>query len=345
MEPSIHPVSIVPDDLVRKYLHSRGMPPEIIEWKYFDRIFNGDRDRGYVAMHNGQVCAFLGFIPFEIGYRSQSWKASWLCDWSRAPIDAARGTGRKLITEAMRGHDHLIGLAGSAIAQRIHPLIASRTFLHSGIRFERTLRLAAIQQKISRRIPLLRRVHLPKLGMLPLGLPLRRSARPLTKIVNGVSTKIEALLGVSCTDGWFPRYDMAYLEWQLARCPVIMCWTSYIPADSRVPAAALLWRSVSSTGCWRLALLYEEGAKDEIGTVLKESLQHIYTQGGVSVAILVSRLETELAATIRDNGFRQCREAEPLYIYSGRSTSQPIGEMRGLSYLDTDLGYRFPTHD
>ena len=341
MEGTIEPASTIPGDSLREYLRSQGMSPEIIEWKYFDAEFNRGRERDYAWVCDGQVCAFLGLVPFTLGQGDQSWDSMWLCDWTRKPGGSARGIGRRLAIEAAESFDHGVGFGGTATPQYLHPQIADRTIVDAGIVFRLPLRLGAILSKLSRRRPFAAVSRWRRLGRIPLFTLPRRSVGHSVRIEPGVARAIGPLVQRNHGKRWFPRYDLAYLEWQLVRCPDVICWTCYVPAESGAVAPALIWRPVNSTDSWRLALWWQEGAREELAAVLTEAIHHAHNDNALIVWLIASRLDADLIALAKSKHFRPSSQRMPLSIYTRRSTSQAIDEVARLSYLDGDLAYRF----
>jgi hypothetical protein len=60
----------------------------------------------------------------------------------------------------------------------------------------------------------------------------------------------------------------------------------------------------------------------------------------MAVSAIVSRLDTEVQAALRARGFIPLGRRRPLYVCAGQD-EKPVLELSGLSYLDSDLAYRF----
>ena len=340
MEGTIQPASAIPGESLREYLRFQGVSPEIIEWKYFDTAFNRGRERGVTWWHNDQVFAFLGLIPFTLGRGDRSWDSMWLCDWTRRPGEIARGTGLKLNVWAVQAFDHLFGIGGTEVARRLHPKVADRTIADAGIVFRLPLRFGAVLNKLGRRMPLsglTRRMF----GRLPLPWAVRKSLQHDVKTEIGIPRAIGSLVESDRGGGWYPRYDLDYLDWQLMRCPAVTCGTCYIPTSSGARAAAVFWRSVESADTWRLALWCQKAAHDESAAVLNAAIRHAYNEGGMIISLITSRLDTDLIALAKSRRFMPSRQRLPLWTYAARPTSQPVDELSGLSHLDGDFAYRF----
>jgi hypothetical protein len=69
-------------------------------------------------------------------------------------------------------------------------------------------------------------------------------------------------------------------------------------------------------------------------------VSQINRQGGMAVSAIVSRLDTEVQAALRARGFLPLGRRRPLYVCAGQDDN-PVPELSGLSYLDSDLAYRF----
>jgi hypothetical protein len=121
----------------------------------------------------------------------------------------------------------------------------------------------------------------------------------------------------------------------------VTCRTCYCSSDSGVQAAAVLWRAIKSTDYWRVAVWHQDGAQDELAAVLAQALGQIYDEGGIGVAMIASRLDTDLTALASRYHFVPARMRWPLSVFTERSTSQSVDELTGLSFLDEDLSYRF----
>ena len=341
MEGTVQPASTIPDESVREYLRFRGVSPEIIEWKYFDTAFNRNRERAFVWWHDDQVFAFLGLIPFTLGHGDQSWDSMWLCEWSRRPGDAARGIGSKLRRHTVQAFDHVFGVAGGDVARRFNPKYADRWIPDAGIVFRLPLRLGAVFDSLGRRVPFFRPTRRRTLGRLALPGAVRKSLQHDVKTETGIPRAIGPLVESDRSEVWYPRYDLDYLDWQLVRCPAVTCGTCYIPTRSGARAAAVFWRSITSTDSWRVAIWGREGGQDDMAAVLDGAIHQAYRAGGMIVRLFASRLDTNLIALVKSRRFTPSRQRLPLSICTARPTSQPVDELGGLSYLDGDFAYRF----
>ncbi len=341
MEGTLQPASTIPDDSLREYLRFQGMSPEIIEWKYFDAAFNRNRERGFVWWYDDQVLAFEGLVPFLLGRGSQSWESMWLCDWARRPGDIGRGMGLKLQMAAVQAFDHLFGVSGTDVARGLHAKVADRLVPDAGIVFRLPLRLGPILDKLGRRVPFLRSDRLRRLGRIPLPGAVRKALQRDVRTETGIPRAIGSLVESDRASGWYPRYDLDYLDWQLVRCPVLTCGTCYVPTGTGARAAAVFWRSITSTDSWRVAVWGREGAGDDMAAVLDGAIRQAYCAGGTMVRLIASRRDTDLVSLLESRRFTTSHHRLPLSIYTARPTSQPVDEIAGLSYLDGDFAYRF----
>ena len=62
---------------------------------------------------------------------------------------------------------------------------------------------------------------------------------------------------------------------------------------------------------------------------------------GVAISTLVSHLQTDLIEVLQANGYWKQPRPLPMYLVGERKQSLPFHDMTGLSYLCTDLAYRF----
>ena len=178
--------------------------------------------------------------------------------------------------------------------------------------------------------------------------PLRWVARsgrsPEIRTETGLSPRIGPLLQEGPGAGWHPCYDFGYLDWQLGRSPLARCWTSYTPSTGEPRAAAVYWRPAASGDAWRIAMWYKQGEREYVEAVLREAIAEIYRLGGMAASTIVSRLDGEAQAILRSAGFLVSKRRRPLYICASRPEAS-VGELHGLSYLDSDLSYIGTSHE
>jgi len=75
--------------------------------------------------------------------------------------------------------------------------------------------------------------------------------------------------------------------------------------------------------------------------LLQEVRWQVYEAGGLAISTLVSHLETDLIDHLQSAGYWRQPRPLPLYLVGQRKKPLPFGDMTGLSYLCTDLAYRF----
>ena len=184
-------------------------------------------------------------------------------------------------------------------------------------------------------VPRLRRLPKPKFLY---RLPIRRVRRSdlLVDVSTqpGLSGQLASLLERAEGDGWSPRYDFAYVDWQIGRSPLTRCWTSYAPVEGESRAAAVYWRAAASRDSWRLAVWYEAEYLGPLRRVVQEAVAEIDSQGGMKVSAIVSRHDRGLQQVLRSVGFLPFGPRRPLYVCAGSGGDAPP-ELRGLSFLDT----------
>jgi hypothetical protein len=85
--------------------------------------------------------------------------------------------------------------------------------------------------------------------------------------------------------------------------------------------------------------LWGPNADDQTAAVLEAAINHACDQGSKRLSILTSRFEESRVRLLHDRGFVASAESRPLYM----TVSQPESsfELTGLSFLDSDLAYRF----
>ena len=337
MRASVLPMSEVPGDWVREYLARRGMPRHVVEWKYFDRTFTGGNP-GYVWISADRVRGFVGVIPFAVAGGGEQHGAQWFCDWSLERPEATPGMGIVLLKTAARGTPHLLSLGGNVTSRNLLPRLASLTVSDAGVSFTRYLRLGGILRRVERRIPVGPLTRVPVLPLVPVRLSRRPPGGVAVATESGVVADIAPLLEGSPGGGWFPRYDLDYVRWQIARCPELVSGTCLARDGASVRAAAVFWRPLNSTHTWRLALWTKPDSGPCLEAVLSESLNTIYRQRGMIASVLVSRLDVDVITALRAQGFR-LDGRRPLHLF--HSEPPAFYALQQLSYLDTDLAYRF----
>jgi hypothetical protein len=341
MASSIVPLGDVSGHLVRDFLRRFDFDPHIIEWKYFDAAFNRGRSRGYVWLHRDRVGGMIGLIPFAIAAAGQAREVQWSCDWMLADPLASPGIGILLLKRALATGEGVIGLGGNENTRKLIPRLATRTVPDAASTLHLFLRSGALLEKLERRLA---RVPLRAPGFLR-RLPLRwipRSGRDTgVRTETGVAPTIGPLLESDGGPGWHPRYDFDYVDWQVGRCPTLVSGTSYAPGRTAPDAAAVYWRPRSSNTFWRMAVWWNEEHPDRLDAVVREAISRVYEHGGAAVSVIASRSDAPLIGRLEAAGFVALGRPRAVYLCAGAQSTEPLPELRGLSYLDTDLGYRF----
>lgn len=322
---------------VKQYLLNREMPPEIIDWKYFDRSFNRDRERGIVWVRENQVAGFLGLIPFALQNPELRADCAWSCDWSVDPRQGA-GIGLLLVKKARELYDGVFNLGGNENTGHIFPRVADRSLLNAGIGLVLPLRLGSVFARLP---PRLRRLLNGRqtLRKFPVRW-VRAPGRPTATIEPGLSSRVITLIGGAPPVEWRPAYDAEFFQWLFRRCPAITCWTCSIATQSPSRTIALVWRSTSSKEFWRIVFCGDTSDLATIRVVLSTAVSFVYSEGGTALFTIVSHAETHLLEFFRRRGFLRHRHL-PFYIMRGRSSRLPAEEFASLNFLDADLAYRF----
>lgn len=342
MDDSMLPLQAVPKEQVKEYLSRRGMPGDVVEWKYYDASFNRGRERGYVWMQNGQLEGFIGLIPWSVRRGGEQLDMVWGCDWSVADPNKSKGMGMVLATHAMSLHRPWISLGGSAKARTIMPHLANRTIDDAGQVFWQPLRLGAALKKLGERNRIANWLGSTALRSVPVRWVSPRSSRgPSVITEEGLSPAVAELIEHESHPEWHPHHRFDDLMWSMGRCPTISVRTSYITGLSGIEGAAVFWRSAQAADFWKVALWTDPMRRPLLTDLLNEVRWQVYAEGGVAISTLVSHLQTDLIEHLRDNGYWKQPRPLPLYLVSQRKQPLPFLDMTGLSYVCTDLAYRF----
>jgi hypothetical protein len=322
---------------VKKYLLSREIEPEIIEWKYFDQSFNRHRERGVVLVRENQVAGFLGLIPFRLQKDEVRAECAWSCDWSVDPGQG--GMGLMLVKRARELYDGIFNLGGNENTRRLFPRLADSTVPDAGVGFVLPLRLGSIFARLpkGRLRDLLNQQD--ALQQIPL-----RWVRGLSKsgitIDSGLSARVISLVDSAPQGDWRPLYDSEFLKWQFGRCPDITCWSCWISSELPLRTAALIWRSRLSPKFWRFVVCGETHDLEKMKKLIAAIVSFVYSQGCIALFAIASHKESDLAGLLRRQGFLRYGNL-PFYAMRGRCAELPTDEFCALSFLDADLAYRF----
>jgi hypothetical protein len=340
MPPAYQPLSsIEPAELI-EYLGREGNSEEIVLWKYFDPRFNRNRERGYAWVRDGKIGGFLGLIPFQVAIGGRVAEAAWTCDWS-VQDQTGRGTGILLIRQAQEKYEFLTQLGGNDATQRIISRLSSITVNDAGIEFHLPLRAGAVLRLVRRRLPQVPADAIGFLNSLPLRWPRRAPSADSVTFEPGVSTVLSSVLEPDQRGDIYSLYDLEYIHWQIAACPLLTSETCYFANGSGPRAAALIWRQNTSTESWRVALWSRKGAEREADVVLSRVIRHVYERNGFLLSTVVSRLDTSTIDLLKSKNFLPYSQRRPLHIISRNRTGEPVPELWPLSFLDTDYAYRF----
>jgi len=322
---------------IKQYLLGRQMQSEIIDWKYFDRRFNRDRERGVVWVRENQVAGFLGLIPFRLEKDNVRADCAWSCDWSVDPQQGG-GKGLLLVKRARELYDGIYNLGGNEKTRQIFPRLADCTVPQAGISLVLPLRLGSLFARLPRGIQRL----LGQQGALQ-QVPLRwvrDPSGPAVGIDSGLSPRVVSLVDATSGGDWRPLYDCEFFDWQFRRCPAITCWSCWISSESPLRTAALVWRSRSLTGFWRFVFCGETNDLEKMKMLLAAIVSFVVKQGCIALFAIVSHLESDLVKLLARRGFLRSGTL-PFYAVRGRHAELPTDEFCVLNFLDADLAYRF----
>ena len=336
---NFQPLGSVPADLLKSHLLEYGLPAEIIEWKYFDSQFRPAGERGYVWLKDGRVRGVIGLIPFVLGDKTEHHSCAWTCDWFVAVSALNPGIGALLLKHAIDQSGLLTTIGGNEATSRMVPRMATHTVPSAAFEWILPLRLGGTRnfQRLANRLPpwsvnWLRNTSVasaPRVG----------TSAPQTRVHAGIyASALEPVLGSAAPDPWTPRYDLAYVDWQLGRCPAVEVATVWA-SDHGAATGAVIWRARNGSR-WRIELWTLAESAAHAGAVLAEAIRQVRKQGGHVVSVLLASADTLGQSLFSSAGFRRSRLAVPLYVLGSRVNPGPEG-LRRLSYLDSDLAYRF----
>lgn len=325
------PLHEVPRSAVEVFLRTRGVEPAVIDWKYFDSDFNSGQPRGYVWSFDGVVRGFVGLIPYVLVTPGGPQRAAWTCDWALETPDSAPGMGILLYRKVAEAQGWLTALGGNEVTRRMLPRMATHTVEGAANVWHKPVRTGIFLRKLGGRIG--QRLARTRLGQLPLSTALRRRPRGV-EVANGVAEELAPFLSKGRLQTG-PQYELDYVRWQIARCPVLRAMTFW-SSDS---CAALAWHPLDEVETWR-ATMWLTGDPYEAPLVLTELLRTAGERGAAVVSLLSSPGEKTLNALLRRAGFLRARAPRPLYLFAPPGAEYP-SEFARHSWLDTDLAYRF----
>jgi hypothetical protein len=330
---SIEPIGTQHKESLKALLGPFGLPENIVEWKYFGRAFGDSTTTGFVWVKHGAVRGAIGLIPFCLNTPSGRLRAAWTCDWVVDSPQSNPGVGVMLLHHARDAAGPLFNLGGTDANQALTRRLAPQWFPDASIELHVPLRAGGSTwfQGLDRRLG----------GVLrPLrSVALRRlAARKKASIEPGVSDWLEGLLDAGRTHSTIPVYDLRYLKWQIERCPGVESVTCRIERGNTL-AGALAWHAKSDRRSWRVALWTKSESHEETRNVLDAVIDFVSRQGGHRVSTIASRLDRERLASLRAAGFIE--SGQPRSLFAIASEHAVHDEPGGLSFLDTDLAYRF----
>ena len=339
MRATFQPISSVPEDLLTSHLLEYGLPAEIIEWKYFDRRFRPAGERGFVWVKDGRVRGVIGLIPYVLGDKTERHNCAWTCDWFVAVSDRNPGIGALLLKHAIEGQGLLTTLGGNEATSRMVPRMAAHTVPTAGFEWTLPLRLGGTRnfQRLANRMP---GWALNWLKDTPVArAPRIGQSSPQTRVEPGVcAAALGPILSASSMERWVPRYDVEYVDWQIGRCPAVESATVW-DADTAAATGAVIWRAVHGFR-WRIVLWTLAGSAAHAGAVLAEAVRQVRARGGHALSVLIAARDDAGQELFQTAGFRRSKLGVPLYVLGSRRGPGPEGLTR-LSYLDSDLAYRF----
>lgn len=336
---SIIPIHEAPRDKVEGYLTDRGIDPDIVRWKYFDGDFNRNRVRGLVWMRDNQAEGFIGAVPGVIRRGDESQEFLWMCDWSLRVPGANPGMGALLLKWLTREYGPVLALGGNEITRKIAPRMATHTITDAASVFHLVLRSGSYVEKVSSRIPALHLDQWPVINSVP-WLRRRRSPNLECVLTEGVSRLVTDMQGLNPGDKWSIVNDGPYVDWAVGRCPQLITETMLAP-EQRPRAAVVCWRRKASAKRWRIAPFAAGGSAEALRSALAAAVNRIHQAGAHTISAVVGRQDAETIDVLKWAGFFESAARLPFFVFAETPEHARIDHARGLSYLDTDLAYRF----
>jgi hypothetical protein len=245
-----------------------------------------------------------------------------------------------LLKRARELYDGLFNVGGNENTRRIVPRLADRTVPDAAINLVLPLRLGSVFARLPGGF--VKRVLSQQnfLQHIPLRW-VRRSIDDRISIDQGLSARVASLVEKTTGGQWRPRYDSEFVDWQLGRCPAIACWSCYCSSDAPLRTGALIWKSRSSKGFWRLAFCGATDDLQQVGALVRAVTSFVYEQRGIALFAIASHLEGDLVQMLAQSGFLRRRDRLPFHAIRGRKADLPTEEFAALTFLDTDMAYRF----
>ncbi len=326
----IVPLSDLPPQLLIDYLGRRGHAEQLIRWKYFDADYNRGRERGICAVAKGEIIGFIGLVPTTLKRGTEVLDNHWLCDWSvRDPV-RDKGVGGAVAAGALELCGRLIAYGGTDMAQKRWALKSNGFDLNAGQVFRKRLRLGSYLAGLQRRRWLPRNKLTQLAGRIPLQ-PVR-AAETGMGVHKGVDPRIVSLFRPG-RRYWRPVHDLADLRWNLESCPEVEAWTF---VGSQAAAAVLAWRAATRADVWKLVTL---GDAEAWRPCLNAAIDHVQGEGGETIYMQVSGVDTDVIAGIGEAGFKRAPTTHPIYFLDNAA---PVPEtLSGISFLIADDGHRF----
>lgn len=329
-QPEIVPLSSLQPQLLIDYLGRRGFAEAVIRWKYFDADYNRGRERGICAVSNGEIIGFIGLIPVTLKRGAKVRHDNWLCDWSVRDPARDKGVGGAVAAGALEVDGRMIAYGGTEAAKKRWALKSNGYDLDAGQVFRKHLRLGSYLAGFQRR-GLLPNNRLTRLaGKVPL--QLGGNGRQGVAVRKGVDPAIVPLFQPGGAH-WRPVYDLTDLRWNLESCPDVEAWTFTSP-DAQ--AAVLAWSSAASADVWKLVTVGDAQASRPC---MDAAIEHARREGGETMLMELSSVDTDAIATIRQAGFRRAPTTHPIYFLD---KAGPVPDtLAGISFLAADEGHRF----
>jgi hypothetical protein len=80
---------------------------------------------------------------------------------------------------------------------------------------------------------------------------------------------------------------------------------------------------------------------EQVSVLVQTIASFVYEQRGIALFAIASHLEGDLIRVLGQHGFLRRRNRLPFHVMRGRKPDLPTDEFAALSFLDTDMAYRF----
>jgi hypothetical protein len=141
-------------------------------------------------------------------------------------------------------------------------------------------------------------------------------------------------------DQWAIFNGWQYVDWAVGRCPQLVTKTMLAPEHDPC-AAVVCWRRKSSPKRWRIALFAAPGGVEALRSALAAAVNQIHHEGAHVISAVAGRQDAQSVELLKWARFSESAARLPFFVFTEKHEHKCIDSASGLSYLDTDLAYRF----